>query len=273
MNASGQSQDAMLEALAIKRCQSPPAYSICTMITRPAEYEAMRESFLAHGFASEDTEYLSIDNSHGNRMHAFQAYNAFLTEARAPYIILCHHDVVLLEHGREKLDRLLAELDQVDPFWAVCGNAGVREDGVLAIRITDPHGPNRLRGGPFPALVTSLDENFVVVRRAANLAVSRDLAGFHLCATDLCLVADILGWSAYVIDFHLDHRSGGDFEGSFHQSKSELRRKYQRAFRPRWIQSPGLHPIFISGIPVTFALARVLLKLGFWPRLRINSRK
>ena len=107
--------------------------------------------------------------------------------------------------------------------------------------------------------------------RAANLAVSRDLHGFHMYGADLCLIADILGWSAYVIDFHLHHTSPGYVDVTYHQAKADLRNKYQRAFRPRWIKTPMLHPVFISGHAALFTGARILHKLGFWPRLRGNA--
>lgn len=262
------SHEASQATLTIQRSVEAPAYSICTVFTRPAEYTGMRQSFLQHGFTAEDTEYLVADNSSGNVMDAFAAYNAFLLQARAPHIILCHQDILLLDDGRAKLDRLLSELQQRDPNWGLCGNAGVRDDGVLALRITDPHRADGNMGGPFPVQVSTLDENFIVVRRAANLALSRDLHGFHMHGADLCLVADVLGWSAWVIDFHLHHTSPGKVDSSYHHAKFQLRDKYQRAFRARWIKTPMLHPVFLSGQAALIAAARILHRLGFWPRLR-----
>ena len=55
--------------------------------------------------------------------------------------------------------------------------------------------------GELPAKVHTVDENFIVVRRATNLSLSHDLDGFHLYGTDLCVIADILGGNCYVIDF------------------------------------------------------------------------
>ncbi len=267
MRTPASSQEDLQAKLIIERSAEAPAYSVCTVFTRPSEYAAMRASFRDHGFSEQDTEFLIADNSHGNTLDAFAAYNAFLVEARAPHIILCHQDVLLLDDNRASLDRLLADVERKDAFWALCGNAGVRDDGILALRITDPHRTDGNMGGPFPARVSTLDENFIVVRRAANLAVSRDLKGFHMYGADLCLIADILGWSAYVIDFHLHHISPGSVDASYHQAKAELRQKYGRALRPRWIKTPMLHPIFIGGHPALFAVARILRKLGFWPRL------
>ncbi len=58
-----------------------------------------------------------------------------------------------------------------------------------------------------PIRVGSLDENFIVVKRQANLALSHDMSGFHLYGTDLCIIADILGRTSYVVDFHLCHKA------------------------------------------------------------------
>jgi hypothetical protein len=138
-------------------------------------------------------------------------------------------------HAREAR---IKEIEYLDPYWAVLGNAGGSAPGRLFIRISDPHDGDTSRG-PFPARVSGLDENFLVVRRAANLAVSYDIAGFHLYATDLCLVADVLGWSSYVIDFHLQHLSPGKADASFKLMRTKLVAKWRRALRARWAVSPS----------------------------------
>jgi hypothetical protein len=207
-------------------------YSICVFVTGYKRYEEMIESFVSHGFTYNDCEYLYINNTTGDVYEAFAGINKFLTVARGAYIIICHQDLVLLSDGREKLDAVLDELTHLDPTWGVCGNSGGIHPGRLAIRITDPHGDNQLTES-LPAKVTALDENFLLVRRAANLAVSRDLEGFHLYGTDLCLVAQFLGYSAYVVDFHLRHLSAGPQDPSYQEIRSALIAKHSRALRPR----------------------------------------
>lgn len=214
----------------------PPSgihYSICTLVTRPNEYETMRRSFVAGGFGGEDCEYLFIDNSRSNHFDAFRGYNRFLAEAKGKYIILCHQDIELIADGRAVLDQLLAELDKTDPDWGLCGNAGANASGDQEVRISDPYQDDTTRGGPFPAAVMSLDENFIVARRDANLALSHDLHGFHWHGSDICIVADVLGYKSYVIDFHLRHESKGNLDRSFHEGLAAIAAKYQRAFRPR----------------------------------------
>ena len=211
-------------------------FSICTLVTDLQQYHEMVQSLKDGGFGTEDCEYLYFDNSRANAADAFAGYNQFLTEARGAYAILCHQDIALLNDGRSVLERRLQELDRLDPNWGLCGNAGATGEGRLAIRITDPHGADQALG-PFPARVVALDENFIVARRQANLALSHDLTGFHLYGADLCTIADILGRSAYVIDFHLHHKSAGKSDGGFYQARLAMMRKYARALRPRWVNT------------------------------------
>ena len=188
--------------------ESGIVYSICTFVTRFEQYKDLVKSFVEHGFAYNDCEYIYIDNSEKNQYDNYQGINKFLTTARGRYIVICHQDVLLIDDGRQKLDTVLRELDRIDPNWAVCGNGGGVYPKRLALRLTDPHGDKQFTE-PLPQRVSGLDENFLVVRRDANLAVSADLKVFHLHGTDICTVARLLGYTAYVVDFRLRHLSGG----------------------------------------------------------------
>ncbi|MBY0440526.1 MAG: hypothetical protein K2Q25_00030 [Mycobacteriaceae bacterium] len=240
-------------ALSEPTAQARPRFSICTLVTRHNEYAEMVQSFVDHGFSPTDCEYFYIDNSESNQFDAFRGYNLFLTEARGDFIILCHQDILLLEDGRTELEQQLAELTNRDPEWALCGNAGGISFNHLAIRITDRYGTDQARGH-FPARTTALDENFIVIRRDANLAVSHDLDGFHLYGADLCIIADFLGRSAWVIDFHLLHKGIGQADANFYSVRKNVSRKYRRAFRSRWVITTVTY-FFLSGSP---ALSRLL---------------
>jgi hypothetical protein len=255
-----------------------PRFSIGTLVTRRDEYAEMVESFVSHGFTPADCEYLYLDNSESNRFDAFRGYNLFLSEARGDFIILCHQDILLLEDGRAELEQRLHELTAHDPEWALCGNAGsVAFARPLAIRISDPNGENQ-SNGPFPARVMALDENFIVVRREANLALSHDLSGFHFYGADLCIVADFLGRSAWVIDFHLRHKSAGKVAVlSFFRQRKDVACKYQRAYRSRWMMT-AVTCFFLSGSPIVSRLMnsfviRILADNYIYNRNRLAQRK
>jgi hypothetical protein len=231
-------------------------FTIGTLVTDHRAYCEMTASFEAGGFSSDCCEYLFIDNSGATKTSASDGLRLLLDEARGVYVVLCHQDVRLLADGRAMLERRLAELDDIDPNWALAGNAGGVRPGVLALRITDPHGCDRRVGG-LPERVSSLDENFILVKRRARIGLSRDLTGFHLYGADLCLVADLLGYNAYVIDFHLEHLSAGKKDGAYRAAEAAFAAKWSRALRSRWIQTT-CSLIGVAGNPVSHALRRAM---------------
>jgi hypothetical protein len=202
-----------------------PLFSVCTLVSDPAQHGSMRTSFTAGGFTDDRTEYLTLDNSGGNIWCAYSGITRLLEAARGRYAIFCHQDVRLLSDGLAVLAARLADLDRRAPDWALAGNAGMRADGRPALRITDPHGADQ-RSGPFPARVVSLDENFLVVRGDAGIRPSARLSGFHLYGTDLCLQARAAGRSAWVVDFHLRHLSAGRVDAGFLAQQEEFERQW-----------------------------------------------
>lgn len=233
-----------------------PRYTIGTLVTDRELYAAMRETFLTRGFTEDIAEYIYIDNTQAEQTSAYRGLNAMLDAARAPLVILCHQDVRLTGDGRDTLDARIAELEARDPDWAVAGNAGGSAPGRLALRITDPHGSDQ-KVGDFPERVATLDENFLVVRRNSRVGFSHDLGGFHLYGADLCLHADTMGRTCYVIDFHLHHLSPGNKDAIFASAEHDFRLKWSKALRPRWLQTTCtlLH---LTGSPARHSFGRLI---------------
>jgi len=226
-----------------------PKYSLCTLLTDKVQYIEALASFREAGFIEPACEFLYIDNTAANKYDAYAGVNQFLQKARGDYIILCHQDLVLHSDNREKLDKAIDDITRRDPDWALLGNAGGTVPGQQAYHLTEYTGDKKhyLRRGTFPAKAYSLDENFIVIRKSANLGASHDLEGFHLYGTDLCMIAGILGYSAYVIDFHLWHLGGASIRPpvtsgahttlTFDATKLNLINKYRRVCSPRFIQT------------------------------------
>jgi hypothetical protein len=206
-----------------------PSFSICTLVNDRAMHVEMVESFIAGGFGPEIAEYIALDTTIGVGCDAFQGIPRLLAAARGQHVVLCHQDVRVLEDGAAALLARLAELESLDPHWALAGNAGGTAAGGIALRISDPHGEDQ-RCGALPARAVSLDENFIVLRRDAPVGLSADMRGFHLYGTDLCLQAMLAGRSAWVIDFHLRHLSPGRVDASFRQAKQAFEGKYAQLF-------------------------------------------
>ena len=201
-------------------------YSICTLVSRTEDYREMIDSFIRAGFETSFCEYLFIDNSSETKAEAFRGYNAFLNCAQGEFVIMCHQDILLKFDRIEQLETCVQELDRLAPSWGVLGNAGGVKIGEIAICITDSEGKHD--SGGFPAQVQTLDENFILVKRSANLCVSHDLKGFHLYGTDLCLIATILGFTSWVVNFNLFHKSKGNPDENFRRLCHDFTKKYKR---------------------------------------------
>lgn len=247
-------------------------YSFCTLVSDKAEYGRFVASFKAGGFDA-DCEYLYVDNTAGNTADAYEGARLMFNEAVGDYIVYCHQDVLLLEHGRADLDRVLAELTAAAPDWGIAGNAGTTGEGVTYSCIVDPASDRE--HGPFPMRVATLDENFMVTRREARLSTSGDLTGFHLYGTDLCLMADVLGHSCWVIPFKLRHLSTGRLRETYLDHATRLQDKYQRAFRDRYIDTVIGFKALITGSPEKLALSRLIRPKGkhVWRHMKARLGK
>lgn len=239
----------MDDALNIARTVSQPVYgyefSICTLVTRKDEYREMLESFLNKGFDKNSCEFLYIDNSTASLFDAYTGLNHFLQYAKGKYIILCHQDILVHDHDRQHLADRIAEIESRDKDWAILANAGGINFKWIATNLTQGNG-NRIKEKRLPLQTKTIDENFIVVKSSANLSLSNDLSGFHMYGPDLCLMADILGFTSYIIDFNITHKSNGNAGASFYKSKRAFMKKYDHAFRGRFMATT-ITRYYVSG--------------------------
>ncbi|SDF67816.1 Glycosyltransferase like family protein [Mucilaginibacter pineti] len=223
-------------------------YSVCTLVTRKQEYLEMLTSFTEAGFTPDICEYLIVDNSEVNQMDAYEGINSFLQKASGEYIILCHQDIVLInKNSKQLLDEQIAQMDARDPKWGVLGNAGGanRLYKRMAIKIAYPGNVIDTQG-TVPQEVGCIDENFMLVKNSANLALSGDIGGYHLYGFDLCMVANHLGYTAWVIDFLLMHKSEGDVNQSYHDILKRVKAKYTYFMRGRYVNTT-IARFYLSG--------------------------
>lgn len=197
-------------------------FSICAIVNSWEEYELMKQSFLDKEF-SENCEYLVADNTSKNNFDAYTAIRRFLQHAAGRYIIIVHQDVRCIDTA-EKLSASLKSLNNKDPLWAICGNAG--GNGYKNFIFYLENNGKLKKSAGLPARVTSLDENLLIIKSDAHLTLSADIQSFHFYGTDLCIIADLLGYHCYVIDFMVKHLSGGNLE-------------QMEAFRPAFVESYG----------------------------------
>ncbi len=237
----------------------PYDYTVCTLVTNLPQYHEMLASFHSAGFTGENTEFVYVDNSIQNDFDAYKAINRFLAEAQGKYIIICHQDILLIDN-KTLLNKCIVDMTHKDPNWAILSNAGAVGPNYFSMLISYPG--NRLvqKGSP-PEKVRSVDENFILVRSSANLCLSGDLHGFHMYGTDLCQIADLVGYSCYSIPFNLLHKSEGKVSEDFWECKRAIQRKYNRKLTGRWIQTTITH-FYISGAIIDrFLMGNILVLL------------
>jgi FkbM family methyltransferase len=212
-----------------------PDFSFCSLVTDISQYESMIASMQTAGFDSETTEFLYLDNTKENTGDGYRGLNTLANAARGRFIVFCHQDILAID-GPDKLRQVIADLTELDPNWAVIGNAGVRDGQrflFLNERASVIAGPSRRRPEP----VDSLDENFIVLRQDARLGFSTDLEGFHLYGTDLVLQAQVRGLTAYAVDFRVEHLGLGQIDLAFQKSCDALEEKYAKALAPRTLST------------------------------------
>jgi hypothetical protein len=76
--------------------------------------------------------------------------------------------------------------------------------------------------------VNTLDECFLIIRRESGVTVSQELTGFHFYGTDLCLNAEKLGCSSYVIDFPIMHSSEGTIDADFYEAQDRFEKHLEQ---------------------------------------------
>lgn len=230
-------------------------FSICTMVNDWAKYEAHQQIWLKMGFGGKDCEFLVSDNSLGNKLDGFQSSRLFLDEARGQYIIMAHSDS---NPGvtKDKMQKLLRDLEACDPNWAIVGNAGVNQIGqcIMAHGLKMPKVSVK-NGAKECHLVHTLDENLLIVKAEARLSLSYDLGGFHLYGLDLCDVARRLGRTCYVAPMRWYHDSHGTLNTDFYQKVSEFESKMRNYRWPKIWRTTCTY-LTISRSPLARAWAR-----------------
>lgn len=214
-------------------------FTVCSLVRHQDKYDRLLRSFADRGFTSENSEFLAADNRESNNFDGYNWYRALLPEARGQFVIFCHDDVELIDDGFDDLLACLADLDTRAPDWMLAGVAGgiFRPAGefrrpILALYHSDREGTMYRRCNP-PRQVETLDECFIVMRRARPVINSTDLSGFHFYGPDLCLQAELQGGSAHVIRFHVRHHGLGHGGQTFRACRAAFREKYRAIFPGR----------------------------------------
>lgn len=133
---------------------------------------------------------------------AASGLNEGLLRASNNVVAMCHQDVVFPPSWISTLEAKLAELGN----FGVAGTYGVKldaSDGAGRVR----SGDKELFRGPLPCRASYLDEHCIIIRKDSGLRFDESLAGFHMYAADLCMMALSQGLDCWVIDAKVHHLS------------------------------------------------------------------
>ena len=215
-------------------------FSIFTFVRDVISYNRMLKSYADYGFTTENTEFIAIDHRKVNMMNGYQLSRFAQARSKGRYVILCHDDIELLQNSHSELLSRLGELTETDPLWMIAGVAGgvygsgsTSKPKKVASRISDRWGPGRRVHGPFPRLVESLDECFLIMPKSRMPQSTLGLEGFHFFGTDLCLQAELAGGAAYVIDFHLFHYGRAHMGAEYGIQKNAIEQHYGKIWPGR----------------------------------------
>lgn len=139
---------------------------------------------------------------------ASKAYNQALAESDAEIVVFPHQDVYLPAGFLARLLEQLETLDRVDDNWALAGVVGL--DAARRVKgRTWSSGLQQLIGDAIdgPAVVETLDEMLLIVRRASGFTFDDQMPSFHLYAADAVQSVKARGLKSYVIDLPAIHHS------------------------------------------------------------------
>lgn len=176
-----------------------------TFVVATNDKGVLRTNLLASGCLSRAHPHQVIIQE-GYRS-ASQAYNDAIEKSKNDAIVFVHQDIVLPDEWMADLERSLQSLEKTDANWGVLGCWGATRNnwGVGYIYSTGLG----LLGRPFdsPQPVETLDEIVLVIRKSSGLRFDERLPHFHLYGTDICLRAEAVGRTNYVVPAFCVHNT------------------------------------------------------------------
>lgn len=157
------------------------------------------------------------------------AYNRALDATTAGIVVFAHHDVFLPLGWDRLLMRRVAEVQAIDPDWAVLAAYGIGLDADSCGPVWSSSLGMIVGRVPLqPAPVQSCDEMLIVLRRSSGLRFDEALPGWHMYGTDIVQMARKAGkgaWAAPLPCIHND-RSHGVLGPDFDEACAFMERKW-----------------------------------------------
>lgn len=185
-----------------------------------------------------------------NAPSAAAAYNRALDATDAEVVIFAHHDVYLPPGWDRLLAARLAEVEALDPDWALYGTFGVALDAAHIGPVWSSSLGQIVGRVPLaPVEVQSFDELLIILRRSSGLRFDEDLAGWHFYGTDIVTQARARGlraWAGALPCIHNDRfhdALGPDFAAAYKAMRRKWRGRLPLRSPITKISRSGLHLI------------------------------
>lgn len=195
------------------------------------------------------------------------AYNLALDAApRGTVVLFAHQDVYLPGGFARRLRARIAEVDRIDPNWAVLAPIGIAIDGTAVGRVWSTAWNQVFDASAgLPVPICSADELLLVVKAGDGIRFDDALPGFHLYATDIIQTAMRRGRSCYAIDAPVVHHDKPVIElgGAYR----DVYRFMQRKWREHLPIPTLIAPLSRSLLPLLHRDAKVR-----WHRRGMKSR-
>lgn len=138
---------------------------------------------------------------------ASRAYNDAIKRSVNDLIVFAHQDIIFPASWLSGLERALLQMQSIDPRWGVLGCYGetLNDNGRGYV-----YAPGRgILGKALdqPALVQTLDEIVLIIRKSSGLHFDNDLPHFHFYGADICMAAAAEKMNSYAISALCIHNS------------------------------------------------------------------
>jgi hypothetical protein len=191
-----------------------------------------------HVFESNFLASPCLNGSHSHQIivqegfsSASKAYNEAIDRSTNDVIVFAHQDILFPEPWLTDLQRALDSLETSDPQWGVLGCYGeTLDDGGRGYIYSGGLG---IMGKPLdrPAVVQTLDEIVLILRKSTGLRFDEHLPHFHFYGADICMAAAARGWKSYAIPAFCIHNTRQILvlPGEFYESYRHLKHRWKNS--------------------------------------------
>lgn len=202
-----------------------------TFVTATNNDEILRNNFMVSScFLGNDDHQILIQRGFSS---AAKAYNDAIARSRNDLIVFAHQDVLFPKSWLSDLRSAMHSLERTDPKWGVLGCYGETLNDNGRGYVYSPYAGILGKSFDRPALVQTLDEIVLIIRKSSGLKFDQDLPHFHFYGTDICMAARERGMNSYAISALCIHNSHQNLvlPKEFYQGCEHIRGRW-RQFLP-----------------------------------------